>query len=547
MNTLFLKLLNMSIAASWIVLGVLVVRLLVPKMPKWIRCLLWGVVGLRLVVPFFVSSGISLMPSAQVIPDNFLQTPTIESGIPAVNAAVSPILTAPQANVPGVLAVLVWVWLGGAAALLVYALVSTLLLRRKLRESLQAEKNVYICDGVASPFVLGVIRPRIYLPTTLSQAQQACVLAHERAHIRRLDHLWKPLGFLLLSVYWFNPLLWLGYGLLCRDIEQACDEKVIGQMTPADKKVYSETLLACGAHRRQILACPVAFGEVAIKTRIKGVLHYKKPAFWVILASLVLCLAVAVCFLTNPKPCVHTYEAEILQAATCTQPGVQRQTCSGCAHSYTEPVPVIPHDYDGGKVTLVPTCIREGTLERSCTQCGNISREVLALTRHTPGEPYQVQEPNCTNEGWEKATCTVCGKIYVARRLLKAQIHDYQLTVHTEATCTAEGAGTKTCTRCARTEKVTLALKDHNYKLCLQIEGTCIEAGMKEWVCTVCSKSKVVSTGYGSHSYQIDSFGKRCCRYCASFEPGSWPIWPPRYNSVPLNRWVGRYKKEASL
>lgn len=565
MTQVFLRILNGSLAAGWVALGVLLLRLLFKKAPKWISCLLWAVVALRLLIPVGLQSSFSLLPSAQVIPTDIVTatTPAIESGIPAVDSAVNPLFTghlAPQTQLlPQLVTVAGWIWLAGVGIMLLLLAVSWLRLRWQLRISLPLEKNVYICDSVGTPFVFGVLRPRIYLPSTMAESQHPYVLAHERAHIRRKDHWWKLLGYLLLSVYWFNPLLWVSYILLCRDIEQACDDKVIKTMDATEKQHYSEALLACSQSPRLVSVCPVAFGEVGVKTRIRGILNYKKPAFWVMIAS---CLAVAVaagCFLTDPIPCDHTYESAVTQASTCTATGVQTNTCSlchhsytegiamiahtyesavtqastctaagvltntcsACSHSYTEGIPLVAHPYDDGKVITAATCTQVGTLERSCTQCSHTNREPILLAEHTLGEPYCSEEPNCTTEGKNSAQCSQCEEVFVTEILPKNDVHDFQLTVNVAATCTAKGQGTNTCTRCARTERVTLALKDHNYKLGFQIEGTCIQAGMKEWVCTVCSKSKVVSTGYGSHSYRIDSFGKRCCRYCASFEPGS--------------------------
>lgn len=194
-----------------------------------------------------------------------------------------------------------WVWLIGLAAMLLYALVSYLRLRRRVSASIPLRENIYVCDEVPSPFILGIVRPRIYLPSVLDEAQRGSVLSHERAHLARRDHWWKPLGFALLAVYWFNPLLWLAYTLLCRDIELACDERVLRGMDAGQVKDYSSALLACSVPRRMIAACPLAFGEVGVGARVKNALRYKKPAFWIVAASVIVCIVVAVCFLTNPR------------------------------------------------------------------------------------------------------------------------------------------------------------------------------------------------------------------------------------------------------
>ncbi len=311
MDAVFLKLLNMSITASWLCLAILLIRLLLKKAPKAISCALWALVGLRLLLPFSLESVLSLVPSTQTLPEDILisPAPTINSGIPVVNGVVNPVISQGLAPNPGdsvnpmqvITTVAGYVWLVGMAAMLVYMLVTYLRVRAKVAEAAKIEGNVYECDHIDTPFILGVIRPRIYLPSSMNEADRAFVIAHEKAHLRRLDHLWKPLGFLLLTVYWFNPLLWLGYILLCHDIELACDEKVIKSLGTDIKKQYSEALINCSVPRRAISACPLAFGEVGVKGRIKSVLNYKKPAFWIILVAVVALVVTGVCFLTDPK------------------------------------------------------------------------------------------------------------------------------------------------------------------------------------------------------------------------------------------------------
>ncbi len=310
MDAVFLKLLNMSLTASWIVLAVLVLRLLLQKAPKWINCLLWGVVGLRLIFPFSIESLFSLIPSAEPLPSDLpmTQTPAIDSGFEVIDEVVNPIIYDSFAPTPTnsanpmqiVIAVAAIVWLCGLIGMIVYGAISYLRLRLRVRASICQDGNVYLCDDIDSPFILGVIRPRIYLPSGMTQEQMGYVIGHERAHLRRLDHIWKPVGFVLLCLHWFNPMLWVAYILLCRDIEKACDEKVIRDMDDESKKGYSETLVACSVHRRAVMACPLAFGEVGVKDRIKSVLHYKKPAFWIILVAVVALVVTGVCFLTDP-------------------------------------------------------------------------------------------------------------------------------------------------------------------------------------------------------------------------------------------------------
>ena len=312
MAAVFLKLLNLSISASWLVLAVLALRLVSKRSPKWMNVLLWGIVALRLMLPFSIESALSLIPSAETVSPAVVQfdpAPTITSGVSVIDNAVNPALSEHFAAVPTasvnplyVGAYLAgWVWLIGLGAMLLYALVSYLRLRRRVSVSLCVRENIYLCDAISSPFILGVVKPRIYLPSGLDEVQRQNVLSHERAHLARRDHWWKPLGFALLAVYWFNPVLWLAYTLLCRDIELACDERVIRTMDESAVKTYSTVLLACSMPRKAVITCPLAFGEVGVKERVRNALHYKKPAFWVVAASVAVCVVVAVCFLTDPE------------------------------------------------------------------------------------------------------------------------------------------------------------------------------------------------------------------------------------------------------
>lgn len=312
MEAIFLKVINMSISAVWLILAVMVVRLALKKAPKTISVVLWGMVALRLLFPFSIESMLSLIPSNETVPVDIAitNTPAIDSGVEVIDQAVNPILLnsfAPPADtVTSINPLQLWllagaiVWLAGIAAMMIYAVVSYTVLYVRVRASVKTDGNVFVCDDISGPFILGVIRPRIYVPSNLSGDRLEYVLAHERAHLKRLDHLWKPLGFLILAVHWFNPLVWVAYVLLCRDIEFACDERVIGKMGEEDIRSYSETLLECSVSRKMITACPIAFGEVGVKQRIKSVLNYKKPMFWVILAGVIVCVITAVFFLTSP-------------------------------------------------------------------------------------------------------------------------------------------------------------------------------------------------------------------------------------------------------
>ena len=311
MSELFLEIVNRSIAASWIVIAVLILRFCLKEAPKWVNVLLWGIVAVRLIFPFSIESALSLIPSAETVsPSIMMETaPSVQTGVPALDQVINPVIDHSLSPAPGAsanplqiwISVMAAVWLAGAAALLLYSAISYWRLRRRVREAVILRDNIYQSENAGSPFVLGIIQPKIYLPYSVDSGALAYVIAHEQAHIRRGDHWWKPLGFLLLTVHWFNPLLWLSYILLSRDIELACDEKVIREMGSEQRADYTQALVSCSVSRRSIAACPLAFGEVGVKTRVKSVMNYKKPAFWIILASALICAAAAVCFLTNPK------------------------------------------------------------------------------------------------------------------------------------------------------------------------------------------------------------------------------------------------------
>ena len=312
MTEAFLKIVNMSISAGWLVLAVLVVRFALKKAPKWVRVLLWGIVAVRLICPFSIESALSLIPSRETISPEIMMdwTPEINTGIAPLDQVVNPVISTSFAPDPGasanplqiLLPVAANLWLLGVLVMLAYTAITYLRLRRKLTLATILRENIFQCETVRSPFVLGILKPRIYLPYGMDGNDLHHVVAHEQAHIRRKDHWWKPLGFLLLTVYWFNPLMWVAYILLCRDIELACDEKVIAQLGNEQRADYTQALVACSVNRRMIAACPLAFGEVGVKDRVKSILNYRKPTFWVIVTALVLSAVVAVCFLTDPNP-----------------------------------------------------------------------------------------------------------------------------------------------------------------------------------------------------------------------------------------------------
>ncbi len=327
MQALFSGILQWSLMASFFVLAVMALRLLFAKAPKWIICLLWGLVALRLICPISIESSFSLVPenlsSGQLlsnvgnlyIEDTDIIYENSNHYQEAINAGLTPIhseignyvitvkgsYTSPATLRDTLLPFLSYVWLAGLMVMLVYIAASYFMLRRKMTEATHFQDNIWQCQAVDSPFVLGFFRPRIYLPYHISDEDIQNVLAHEQAHIQRKDHWWKPLGFLLLSIHWFNPILWLAYLLLCRDIESACDEKVIRSMSKQQKQAYSTALLHCSIHRRRIAACPLAFGETGVKERIMRIMNYKKPAFWLVIAVIIVSIVAGVCLLTIPE------------------------------------------------------------------------------------------------------------------------------------------------------------------------------------------------------------------------------------------------------
>ncbi len=326
MEAVFLKILNMSITASWLILAVVILRFILKKTPKWQICALWVLVAVRLICPFSVESALSLIPSTEPIPTMqvAVTVPTVVEDVEYISTDIDTVVvntSKPETIVsekrvltPTYVASLVWVV--GIGVLLGYMLVSFLRIRKRTAVSVRFKDNIFVCDEIETPFILGTVRPRIYIPSTLDEAQRNYVLAHERAHLKRLDNWWKILGYLILIVHWFNPLCWLAYILFARDIEFACDEKVIGNYDLEDKKAYSLTLLHCGMSRKNQLAWPVAFGEVGVKERVKGVLNYKKPSFWIIVITFVVGVIVAVCFLTNPVDKTEDVAQETVEDGT---------------------------------------------------------------------------------------------------------------------------------------------------------------------------------------------------------------------------------------
>ncbi len=526
MITVFLSLINAGITATYVLLAVLLLRLCLKKAPKWISCLLWSAVGLRLVLPISVESRLSLVPSVQTIPTDLATTtaPQIHSGIPVIDKTVNPTIVQQTPNTgltEKLLLVLTVVWLAGMAVVALYGVISTLYLYRKVRPSLRLRDNIYLCDDVDSPFILGILRPRIYLPSDIDGRQAEAVIAHENAHLKRKDHWWKPLGYVLLMVYWFHPGLWLAYILLCRDIELACDEKVIKHMDTAAQRTYSEALLSCSMPRRLVRICPLAFGEMGVKARIKAVLHYKKPALWILIGANLLCVVLAICFLTDPNPCKHTYIGTVTQTATCTEEGNQTFTCDHCGHSYTQKVDMLSHTYGAGVVVRAATCDQAGEKTFACQSCGATKTESIPTEAHQYTAFSITKAPTCTETGEKTGTCQNCNHSQVVEVLPANDNHDMVTTITKRATCTENGEGTNTCSRCGKGERITPAKLGHNYKVTGEFAPVCRFDGMRTEVCQNCNAKRdiILPKVPDAHRWvNTSSYGVKQCLYCLTTE-----------------------------
>lgn len=316
-HSLFMEVLNRSVNVTWLILAILLLRLPLRKAPKWSICLLWALVAVQLICPLSISSPLSVYNLASVTAQSgtaeyfhyneSMEKPEIEADIPVPAPTEAADITVTESA--GVhtadydLPDLELIWLAGVVCFAIYGLHGYLSLRKKVNVSINLKDNLWLCDGVDSPFILGVLCPRIYLPPDIDEEHLFYIIAHENAHLKRRDHWWKPLGFVLLMINWFNPLMWVAYLLLCRDIELACDERVYRNMDAAGLKAYAETLLVLSMpnQSKAIAICPLAFGEANVRERVKTIVKYKKPAFWIVLAAVFACIALGVCFLTTPE------------------------------------------------------------------------------------------------------------------------------------------------------------------------------------------------------------------------------------------------------
>lgn len=313
MKEAFIGLLNMCIPASIMIVAVIAFRLVFRKAPKVIVRILWCLVGLRLICPVMIKSPLSLIPSQTsfvVKENNEVRSSTGISGVDDTlnrylmqeceKAGGEVISNGKRIITSKAATVLLIIWAAGIAVLLSKSLISYLKLKTKLRESVRYEEGVYQTDKLTTPLVFGIVHPVIYVPFKLSGEQLECVVMHEKTHIKRKDYLIKPLGYILFSVYWFNPLVWVAYALFCHDVEMACDEMVIDELGHEKKGIYARTLLECSAPESMLMACPVAFAEVGVKERIVNVMKMGKSKSGVVISAVLVAVAIAVFFMTNP-------------------------------------------------------------------------------------------------------------------------------------------------------------------------------------------------------------------------------------------------------
>ena len=397
MTQVFLYLANQSITAGYLILAALLLRLLLRRVPKDLLLWLWVPVGLRLILPVSAKSALSLIPRAKPIPMDiaYSPAPAIDSGIPVIDRAVNPVITENLTPVVTasvnpmqiVLAIISALWLTGMVVMLLYAAVSYYRLSRKCAVSMHLQGKLYLCDNIPTPFVLGIINPKIYLPSDMAPENQSYVLKHEAAHLRHRDHWWKPLGFLLLCVYWFQPLVWIAYFLFCRDLEMACDERAVAGMGEGERKAYSYALLSCAAPRHTIAMCPVAFGENSVKSRIKNVLRFQKAGFWVIAGVLVISVIVAVCFLTNPKE----EEEPLLQTVPDTVP---TEAMEAAEEDY-QPLSGY-YAYTNGGLTLEIDKVSGVKTQTARDSSGEAYEQTILLTE--PGTVVSILDPDMNGE-----------------------------------------------------------------------------------------------------------------------------------------------------
>lgn len=510
MSKLFLDILNLSIAASWLIAAVIAVRFLFrQRAPKWVNCLMWGIVGLRLLIPFTLESDLSLVPSRETVntdafysaavpeavppavdteadvqtppvdtgnTDAALPEPTpdfenakpqdqeyIQSGIdalddrlnPVINGTLSSVIPSEETPLHKAVNTASYIWLAGAVLMLVYAVINYLFLKKRVSAAIPFGNAVRKSERVDTPFILGIFRPRIYLPFGLSPETEECVIAHEKAHIKRRDHLIKPIGYAVLSVYWFNPLVWLAYILLCRDIECACDEKVIRNMSAEARKSYATALLECSMRKNYIAACPLAFGEIGVKDRVKNTMSYKKPTFWVILSAVLVCITVSVFFLTSPGKAEkgdtsETVSNDLSQTESSFSENAdieQSQNPEENKQPDESKLPeesIIPEESKLPDESEIP---EESKLPEESTQpevSTQPEESVPPVEVHSHSYTSNVVAATCNAQGYTEHICS-CGESYKDSYTAKEIYHNFKKTRITEGTLSYEAYSCEGC------------------------------------------------------------------------------------------------------
>lgn len=510
MKELFITYLQAGFFGSIMILLVVLLRCFLKKAPGKYLCILWILVIVRLLLPFNLESRLSLQPRYDFWDPQFQQTEydhdinskpewTPLEEHEQDNAVEDEIPTALSKKIDYV-QILSVAWLSMGAVLLAYTVAAYAFLRFRVRDAVKSGKGVLESDRIRGAFALGYICPRIYLPVGLSDIDRDLIIAHERTHIARGDNWLKLAGFFCCCVHWYNPLVWISYVLLCRDIEIACDERVVSGMDLDQRKMYSMALLNCGKRMSGYMVCPVAFGEVNLKQRIKNVLSYRRPELWVSIATVVLVGIVAVCFLTNPVQAEdlptdptetineHTYDEGVMTLApACGQEGLMTYTCTKCGEKKTESISALPHLFGEGVKTELPTCSESGVITYTCVRCGAVKTEVSNTLAHKFGELTVSKEPTCKEEGELLAECILCGCIQVVDTVPKTQEHQYENRVIRKPTCVDRGEGADVCTVCGHSVSCDYELTDHAYgNAVVTKEATCAEKGLKTYTCSVC-------------------------------------------------------------
>ena len=564
MAELLFTYLRISFSASFMILAVLLARLFLRKASRNITCLLWLLIALRLLIPFDLKSPVSLQPRltepasiTELAPPSFSPSPDLT---PEIQAQSQKPIAEPQPDTSLKLTtetVITLLWCAGILGLLIYAAVSFTMLRHRVRDAVQCPDGVWESDRIADAFLLGYWKPRIYLPAILPHHDRELIVAHERSHQSRGDQWWKLLGLVCLSIHWFNPLVWLNFWLMCRDIETACDEKVIQNLNLEQRKDYSLALLNSGKRLSGFLSYPVSFGEVNLKHRIKSILSYRKPGLWVTLGAITLAAVIAVCFMTSPEECVHEFDSTVTTEATCLEAGVRTDICklcnystsvpvaatghhyddgivtlaasctaegvltyrcSHCSHARTEPVPLVAHSFDTGVETRPATCSEQGVLTCTCKTCGTTKTEAIHTIEHTFGEKTVTKAPTCVSEGEFSVVCSVCDHQQPVEKIPKSEDHDYKSTVIRQPTCIDPGKGEQVCTLCGHSTQIDYGLTNHSYGDASIIKAaTCTDKGEQAYTCSVCDHVKTESISKRGHSWNdVDCTTAPTCTVCSA-------------------------------